>query len=478
MTDITKKQYVLSSVPRSIEGMREYKIGDNYLYTGDDLRVSESATADGKRVLLLGNAYCTDASGKAVCEDIAAVSGENVLSATRFWTGRWLLVTDTELVTDATGLMGAFYSVGENVFLVSSSLAVMAELLHEKLDQTVTEDGLSWQFLPGSRLDRVKTLFCTQQIVFKAGGLRVIPNDRFQKLHEYSTKEKCEAVAEMLVNAAKNIHIYSGKRIVLALTGGKDSRLTFAALIKSGIPFSSYTAAHKSISSSDKSVPAKLAKMFGVEHRFVRQKPYRQDLLSDYGHFCAGNSNGADADFYAHGQFDGFGEDVLVIRSGLFEAGQTYARSYTAPDMEGFKAGVIGYYTELHAPGKQRNAFEEWAVYATEHPIGGVDIRDRFYVEQRVGGWVSAIEQSLDINDFTSIQIANCEALLAILLSCTEKERKALALSYETMRLLELRVLEIPINKKGLADRLLRVKNLLRNPFRKLERYIHKRHRR
>lgn len=478
MTDITKKQYVLSSAPLSIDGMRGYRVGDNYLYTGDGLCVSEIASADGRKTLLLGNAYCTDAAEKSVQEDIRAFSGESILSATRFWTGRWLLVTETELVTDATGLMGAFYSVNEDAFYISSSLAVMAELLHEKLDKTVTENGLSWQILPGARLTGVKTLLCTQQILFEGNTMRVIPNDRFQERREVSTDEKCEAMAEMLVNAAKNIHTYSGKRVVLALTGGKDSRLAFAALLKSGIPFSSYTAVHKNISSSDKSVPAKLAKMFGVEHRFVRQEPYRQDMLSDYEHFCAGNSNGADGYFYAHGQFSDFDEKTLVIRSGLFEAGQTYARSYTAPDMEGFVAGMVGYYAELRTSDAERSAFDEWVQNASAHPIDGIDIRDRFYLEQRVGGWASAIEQSLDINDFTSIQIANCEAILSILLSCSEEERQTLALSYETIRLLEPRALQVPVNKKSIGDRLLRVKNILRNPLGKLRRFIYKKHRR
>ena len=478
MTDITKKQYVLSSCPLLLENMQKYSVGNMYLYVGEGLLVKERRNAEGKNTILLGNVFCVDAPNKVPEEDIVSFSGNRIISATRFWTGRWVLLSETELVTDASGLMSAFYYAKGDAFCVSSSLALMAEVTQMTMDQEVKADGLSWQLLPGSRLEGVKKLLCTQQIRFEANAMRVEESGRFKKLCALSTDEKCKTLAEMLVNAAKNIHTYSEKSIVLALTGGKDSRLSFAALLKSGIPFSAYTAEHKNMSSSDKTVPAMLCKRFGVVHRFVRRKAYNRELRADYRGFCGGDSNDADARFYAHGQFADFDSETLVIRSGLFEAAQTYARSYTSPNGEGFYRGMVGYYTDLRVSERQRASFDAWYKNATEHPLEGVDIRDRFYVEQRVGGWTAAIEQSLDINDFTSIQIANCEAILSVLLSCSEEERRTLALSYGTIRLLEPRTLQTPINKRSIRDRLLRIGSILKDPFGKLTRFVHKKLRR
>jgi len=87
---------------------------------------------------------------------------------------------------------------------------------------------------------------------------------------------------------------------------------------------------------------------------------------------------------------------------------------------------------------------------------------------------VSAIEQSLDINEFTSIQVANCAELLSILLSCNEEERNTLAISYGTIKLLEPKVLDIPINQKSISDKFKRIKSIIKNPIKKLKHYLNK----
>lgn len=474
MTDISKKQYILSSCKLSIENMQEHKIAENYLYTDAKLNINKCETADGKKAIILGNAFCTDVQGKSVQDDIISFSGDNIASATAFWTGRWTLITETELVTDATGLMGAFYGEKDENWFVSSSLALIAEVMGANVDGKVKSRGVSWQILPYSVVSGVKKLLSTQKITFTNGNMQIVENNWIKDYREKSTKEKCNAAAEILVNAVKNIDKFSGKKLMLALTGGKDSRVTFSALVKAGVPFECYTADHENLSNSDKTVPEKLAGQFGIKHKFIKRDFLNTEMLADYYHFCAGNSKGADASFYACNLFSHFDEDTIVIRSGLFEAGQTYARSYTSLDIEGFEKGITTYYGDLQTDENQKSAFSEWLSITKENPIDYIDIRDRFYIEQRVGGWASAIEQSLDINDFTSIQIANCAELLSVLLSCNDEERKALALSYETIKILEPKALNIPVNQVTLSDKLSRVKNIARNPVKKLNNYLSK----
>ena len=474
MINISKKQYVLSSAKISPDNMQEYKIGKNYLYADEQLNISECDTADGKKVFLLGNAFCTDKEGKRAEDDIAASNTDDILSATVFWTGRWSLITEVELITDASALMGAFYGEKDGNWFISSSPALIAEIMETSVKDKVKSDGINWQILPYSVITNVKALLCTQKISFKGENIQILRKDWICDRRALSTEEKCRMIADILVTASKNIHNYSGKKILLALTGGKDSRLTFSALIKSGVPFASYTAEHSNISHSDKTAPVEIAKRFGIKHTYIRKSILNKDKLSDYYRFCAGNSNGADAEFYAQSQFLGFAEDTLIIRSGLFEAGQSYARSYTTPDIAGFTKGMMSYYGELRNSDKQRAAFEEWLGIVKEYSIDYIDIRDRFYIEQRVGGWAAAIEQSLDISDFTSIQIANCAELLSILLSCNDEERKSLALSYETIKLLEPNALTIDINRSSFSDKLLYIKNIVKNPLRKWKKFKNK----
>ncbi len=473
MTSITKKQYLLSSCRMENLSMAERRVGEYYLYTDGQLNISECKTADGKDVFLLGNAFCMDVEGKSVISDIEKNTEAELKAATGYFTGRWTVLTGSFLLTDACALMSAFYIVKDGEFYVSSSLALLAKTLGLKTTLQVNKVGLTWHFVPDTIVEGVSALIPTEILRFDGKNVSTEFFDWTVDYRGLSTKEKCEKLAGMLVNGVKNIHSFSGKEMVLALTGGKDSRVTFSALVKSGVPFVAYTAEHGNISTSDKSVPAKLAKRFGVEHRYVKRGKFDQGMLEDYLHFANGNSNGADAEFYAYGQFEKFPTDSILIRSGLYEAGQTYSRRLFDNSVESLRDGIINYYG-LKENDPKRIAFDRWIDYVKANPIDKIDLRDRLYIEQRAGGWVSAIEQSLDINDFTSIQIANSRELLSLLLSANDEERKTLSLSYETVRTLAPEALEFDVNKLALGDRLIRVRQILKNPVSKAKRLINK----
>lgn len=474
MTDIAKRQYILSDQPLTLAGMTETVFVGKYLYTHRELNMGTWHTADGRQVIVLGNAFCTDTAGKHYKEDISNFSGGDIADATRYWTGRWTLITENELCNDAAGLMGAYYAEHENGWVVTSSPALLAQVTGKNSRGIVKPDGISWQIVPGCIVEGGKSLLCTQRLCFTQKGLSTAPDHWIRDHRSLSTQEKCQAVADMLVNGIKNVHAFSGRDILLALTGGKDSRLTFSAFVSSGVPFSCYTAQHENISNADKTIPQQLSKTFGISHRYIKNAKMDKSRFWDYIRFTAGNSNGADAQFFARGQFDGLPENAVVIRSGLYEAGQTYGRSIAGADRDSFIKGMTGYYSELANDPMQKEAFSQWLKNAQENPIDFVDLRDRFYIEQRVGGWAAAIEQSLDMNDFVSIQIANCPELLSVLLSATEQERKELALSYKTMELLEPGVLSFAVNKPSLSDKLLRVKGVLKNPLKKIRNYLNK----
>ena len=473
MTPITKKQYVISSKELALEGVTEYHLFGRYLYVGDGLKVTQCEAADGKTLLLLGHAYCMDRAGKSVEEDMAAFCGDDLVALTQHWTGRFVLMTESMLLTDATGLMSAFYRCDGDGYCVSSSLAVIADVLGLSSERSVPNTGLTWQLLPRTLIPTVRALLCTQRLDFAERALTVEPIMWMQDGCSLSTEEKCRTVAKLLENGVRNMAQYSGREIMLALTGGKDSRLTMAALLRAKVPFSAYTAEHDTISGSDKTVPPQLCKMFDVPHRVIGKGKTDAARVADYRLFTAQNANGADAIFYARGQYEPLGE-ALVLRSGLYEAGQTFGRSIAGGTEKTFAEGLRTYYSEIRANAEQNHALDEWLVTVRDNPDGFADIRDRFYVEQRVGGWVAAIEQSLDMNEFVSIQIANCPALLSILLSCNEEERKTLALMYETMRVLEPQVLEIPVNRRSLGDRIRYVLHILRHPVTKFKNFYHK----
>lgn len=452
--NVSNKQFVLSSKKKDICDMEEIPLSHSFLYAGKNLKVEKVRTQDGIDVILLGYAFCMDEIGITPTKVLSKSNSNDIADISRWWTGRWALLYNNQFFTDATGLMNAFYFKSNEGWIISSSLALMSKIIEVPITKAVNTTGLSWQILPSSLIDNVNTLFCTQKCVWGDDGLDVVFQNRIYDYTDLPLSEKVERLSTMLKNALCNIQKFSGKNITLALTAGKDSRLVLSAALSAGIHFDSYTALHPNISSSDRKLPPEMAKRIGFRHNLI--KPHNRDnnKYNEYLEFCGNNSKGADIIFYSNGQFEDFNESHIIIRSGIFEAAQQYGRLIIKGNtIEQLEDGIRNYYSS-DMNEKQARALSDWVEYAKNNPIDYIDIRDRFYIEQRVNGWVAAIEQSLDINDFTSIQIANCSELISILLSATKEERERLALSFDSIKLMTPELMKYPVNQRYLSDTL------------------------
>ncbi len=475
MTDISKKQYIWSAKKlKKPEFMQEYVVAGGYLYVHDELGIGTYTDCNGNCVYLLGNAFCMDEAGKTPSNDIASWDGKSTKELTKFWTGRWVLFTQGELVTDACGMMSAFYINHREHRYISSSLALLCNCANIKIHRTVKKEGLTWQVLPYTLADGVYGLISTQKIIFKEDGFDIVFDNWVDIDTDMSTEEKCSKISGYLVNGLKNISLFSNRTPYLALTGGKDSRVVLSAFLNAKISFVAYTFKHRNISSSDKKIPVMLSSKYDFLHRYINQKKISKELLNDYYDYSANNTNGVDALFYACSQFSQLPKDSIIIRSGIFEAGQTYGRSIAGGTKESFRVGMKKYYSSINTDENQSKAFDEWIEYVSKFPIDNIDIRDRFYIEQRVGGWVSAIEQSMDLNDFVSVQIANCAALVSILASATDEERQNLSLSYDTIGYLKPELLNYDINCRDLKDKINYLTNILRSPGTKFKNFVNK----
>lgn len=474
MTDITVKQYMLSSRRHPMPSMRELTVSCGFLYVHPSLPCECITAANGEPLYLLGHAFCMDEVGNTPAADIATWDGEDLITLTQYWTGRWALLYRDRLITDACGLMAAFYHNDIDGWFVSSSLAVLCRETHTAPSHPVSSTGLNWRLLPRTRADGIALPLCTQRLVL-TDTVSVEPHLWMADHRTLATEQQCELLGKYLVNGVSNIHRFSEKQLHVALTGGKDSRLVLAALLKADVPFRAYTALHDTISTADRRTPKQLAKQFGFQHITIPAKSTDPQRLADHDAFTAENTNGTDRQFFARGQFDAFDESTLILRGGLFEAGQTYARSYTGNTPDAFEAGMRRYYTALTTDTAQSSALGEWLDTVRLAPTPAVDIRDRFYLEQRAGGWVAAIEQSLDLLPFTSVQLANCSALLSVLLSADEDARKTCALNLETIRLLQPSLLEYDINKRSLSDRLRFWLTVAKHPVKKFRAWMARR---
>ena len=472
MKEFVKKQYVISSQRYDFPEMEETVLPYGFLYTHHELNTL-TIRKDKESIYGLGNAFCMDCADKSIQTDISAWKSIDDVYSTRYWTGRWVCVIGNTIITDASGLMPAFYCTEGGNWIISSSLAILSQMSGRTIDTPVGESGINWSVLPGTSIEGINKLLPLQKIVLTDKGLVIRENNWIIDYSEQSTYTKCLRMAELLENGLKNISQFSGRKIYLALTGGKDSRLVFAALLKAGVEFNAYTAEHDKISHSDRTIPNMLASTFGKSYEYIKKKQLSVEKLKYYDAFTCKNSIGADRQFFAHSQFDQLPANAIVIRSGLFELGQTYGRSISNGDLTDFVVKYPKYYFELQT-GRQKESFDQWISEVKTREGVTCDIRDQFYLEQRISGWASAIEQSLDLNEFISIQIANSAELLSILLSASETERKDLALIYKTIGILNASVMNYPVNKRYPDDRIRYLLTVSSHPLQKIRNYIHK----
>ena len=448
------KQYLLSSVQLTIPEMREIQLEDGkWLYVGEDLKVRSD---EGRYTL--GLAF----SGTDIQEN-----GTTLRELSWHWTGKWLLFDDNELITDACGLMAAFYHENEKGWYVSSSLAVMQSVLKLERIGKINKTRLTWAIIPDTIVEGVKKLLPTQKIRFNGEKLEILFDNWIKDYRALSLDEKCDKVINSLTHAISNIAAEQ-KPIYLTLTGGKDCRVVFGCALKAGVPFHCFTFAHDHIQRNDKIVPKRIAKQYGVPYEFIKGQSFSQEKYNDYCEFVAYNSLGADAEFYAKNVFEALPKGAFMLKGGMFEAAQTYGRSLMENSLEGLKLGFEKYYGAYLQDANTKKAWETYYNWVEENPIPWLDIRDRLYLEQRCSAWVAALEQSLDITGVNSIQVVNSAEMLSALLSATEEERQNLQFAYNLLRLCDSKLLEFPINKKYPIDKFwIIVNGVKRRLFRK-----------
>ncbi|HYG27244.1 MAG TPA: hypothetical protein VD906_10080, partial [Caulobacteraceae bacterium] len=96
-----------------------------------------------------------------------------------------------------------------------------------------------------------------------------------------------------------------------------------------------------------------------------------------------------------------------------------------------------------HAPGQ----LDAWLAWRREHP-NGLDLIDAFYLDQRIGGWLAAAEQSIDFTGALSFQPASSAAALDALLSPPQADRAESRLQMAVIRQLAPGLLKFPMNQK------------------------------
>ena len=189
--------------------------------------------------------------------------------------------------------------------------------------------------------------------------------------------------------------------IALGLTGGKDSRLMLAAVVKSGLRVECTTRRTGAWSHPDVYMAAKVAELVGVPHRVQEIEPASGPLIVDYLGRAAANLNATDAGIYAfesirlnprfspRGGCGGLGGETL--RGGYADWAAGLKRERAIDLARRRFGGEAELFTE-DAAGRYFAFLDRWMKDRVE--LAPHDQLDRLYAEFRCGRWTAASTRS------------------------------------------------------------------------------------
>jgi hypothetical protein len=214
-----------------------------------------------------------------------------------------------------------------------------------------------------------------------------------------------ERSARLLVATVRALADWPGRPNVLLVTGGRDSRLVFAAGLRAGVEMEVRTGGTDDM--PDVVIGRQLAAVAGVEHRMLDPHPFG-DFLPRWREMAAvlaqttgGTATLADA---AGFPLVDLGGPLPLWHTG--QGGEIARGYYGTPDLDGLVRKFLGVRPGragvLSVDGEQRvrNSIDEWAASLA---AASEDRGDLFYLHQRMARWAAPTHAAVEpVRDSTS----------------------------------------------------------------------------
>lgn len=367
--------------------------------------------------------------------------------------GRYVTLEHGVLKTDCLGLLSVFLlpkSAGGPAIASSDALLAKAYGLRSR-ESSLRWSGVNWIPLPGSAHSGVVRVLPDQCVDICTG--EVANSVQLRPSSARSLREITDSLCEGLVDHSESaLHDH---RVWLALTAGMDSRTSLAALTYSSVRFQTVTQDLGRKSGVDIGVAVKLSKELRLNHLIVRPLPFSDAEKMGYLEHTSGSVRDADSEVLVPGlQYRFLKRDELLVRSGAFELGRGY-----------YDRRLGRFSIDNARPSDILNAFPEsgdvpgasddlatWLAWRSTFPTG-MSLSDDFYRDQRIGGWLAAIEQGLDALPGRSVQLAHSVKVVQALLDFSTLGLPPQTLQTEVIRALHPGLLRTPFNPRPLWKR-------------------------
>ena len=370
--------------------------------------------------------------------------------------GQYVVFTPTQIFSDAGSLKQAFFDRSANGAASSLRLlekpgdkAVFPEILHGSRPD--------WYWGPRTSFPNIDFLLPSQRLDLETFEpvYRQLPEPI-----EDSRDDPAGLLERELCSTFTRLRS-AGHHICLAMTGGLDSRSLFAAAIKAGVNFETYTMTSRHVHPLDVETAQLISRRFGIRHTVLPVRKIDTNELNWYIWYSAGQCVTLDADFHAAGLWNHFGHDALYIRGLGFELNRHKYRDFLTPDDEQlihkrpseiWKKFTRPWIRPFHR--YNREAFDSYLGWVHQTAsLSSIDFRDRFYLEQGIGAWCASAEYGLAATGAQRISIAN-SSLLYRLFVAEAPDKKSGPLQRQLMRSVDPALLDYPFAKPSRAERL------------------------
>jgi hypothetical protein len=425
-----RRQFVIGPAPVLVDqDWTSVAIGERcYLSYHRALPVAKARDRNGGVWHLLGLAIQTDPGRAAPLEEIPTAGSGEVDALPYTWSGRWALVGDGMLRTDAA-LFGCFYALDsrDGKLLVSSSASLLHDLVGEANPSPPLRYrvGMEWYPPPASRFDGIHCLLPSQSLAYDDERDPL----RYRPLVEHrvdATYDETLAHIETALRTALRNLAGLGRRLCLSLTGGYDTRVLLAAMWREKLDFTTYTWDIPTMSSADRALPPMLARDAGVPHQIIRRRDFDEHDLRVFDEHTGLQTADLDRELIPWGQYSQFPNDVIVLLGNVFSLGALYfyTKLPAHPDSVAESVERAYAFAKHHEDSRAHHrGIREWAEWIDAYPEPTMDWRDRFFWEQWKGGWCAACEQSTDLVEPELFSPANCGSVMAAMLRIDPAKR-------------------------------------------------------
>lgn len=353
------------------------------------------------------------------------ISDRQVKDMEESWNGRYILIVQGRIYLDASSKRCLFYSdVG-----VSSSCAILA--MEKGYDEVIYQPNPVMNWMPGplTHYDGIFRQLPCQIYNYRTGEMesRELLSENYQRIED--EKERVKLFVDLFIQSLRNMHdMLPEYKMLVALTGGHDSRALLAMAKKGGLPIEAYTLDRDTIFAGDVEYPPKLCEIAQVPYTFIPRdkEKYSAKREQEYYQQTSGLSQDQDRYFYAYDQYQElvrkFGKSMF-LRSGVWTVTSEYMhREFTK---DGPVPGMYEHY-ELKKGSIEEKSVQQYLQWQKDHPQKRIDLATVFAWEQDSACWLSINEQCFDLIDgCLSLQPMNCRLLISILMDFSKPDRMA-----------------------------------------------------